>query len=287
MISFYIFAWIASIAYGLEVVIVKLVNKHLSPNLWVFNFIWNFLILLLIVPFAIANHATLPTEWLNVIMAGLLYAIAGITYVTSLSKLDVSVFTPLFSFRTVFAVILAAIFLNERLNPEQLYLIAIIFIGGLFVSTDESFSIRTFFNKKIFYALLMMAIIALEAIFANKSINELGFWTASLWIALIAQVILIFTWPKFGKDLKKIGLKEFGATLLGALTGVVGVLASNKAFAENIGVSAAIISLPISMIIAFLFSVFAPQLLEKHTIKVYVVRFSAAAVMILAALKLN
>lgn len=287
MIPFYIFAWIASIGYGLEIIVIKLVNKHLSANLWVFNFLWNFLVLLLIVPFAIANHATLPTQWSNVIIAGVLYAVAGITYVINLSKLDVSVFAPLFNFRTVFAVILAAIFLHERLSPEQLFLIAIIFIGGLFVSTDERFSIKTFFDKRIFYSLLMMVIIALEAIYTNKSINELGFWTASLWITIIAQGILLFTWPKFGKDFKKIGSKEFSATLLAASLGVVAVLASNKAFAENIGISAAIISLPISMIIAFSFSVFAPQLLEKHTVKVYVVRFTAAVVMILAALKLN
>ncbi|MHB8871201.1 MAG: EamA family transporter [Candidatus Doudnabacteria bacterium] len=287
MIPFYIYAWIASIGYGLEVIVVKLVNKHLAANLWVFNFLWNFLILLLIVPFALANHATIPGSWFNVVMAALLYAIAGITYVINLSKLDVSVFAPLFNFRTVFAVILAAIFLHERLSPEQLYLIAIIFIGGLFVSIDEQFSIRTFFNKRIFYVLLMMVIIALEAVFTNKSVNELGFWTASLWIALLAQIMLLVTIPKFGKDLKKIGTKEFGATFLGAATGFVAVLASNKAFSENIGVSAAIISLPISMIIAFLFSVFAPQLLEKHTLKVYVVRFTAATIMILAALKLN
>jgi hypothetical protein len=41
------------------------------------------------------------------------------------------------------------------------------------------------------------------------------------------------------------------------------------------------------MILAFLFSVFAPKLLEKHTMKVYAVRFAAAAVMIAAALKLS
>lgn len=287
MIPFYIFAWIASLAYGLEVIVIKLVNKHLSANLWVFNFLWNFLVLLLIVPFAVVNHAVIPSQWFNVIIAALLYAIAGITYVINLSKLDVSVFAPLFNFRTVFAVILAAIFLHERLSLEQLLLIAVIFLGGFFVSIDEEFSFKSFFNKKIFYALLMMVVIALEALYINKSIEELGFWTASLWIAIIAQGMLLVTWHKFGKDFKKIGPKEFGATLLGAATGVVGVLASNKAFASNIGVSAAIISLPISMIIAFLFSVFAPQLLEKHTLKVYFVRFAAATVMILAALKLN
>ena len=94
MIPFYIFAWIASIAYGLEVIVIKLANKHLSANLWVFNFLWNFLVLLLIVPFAVANHAVIPGQWFNVVIAALLYAIAGITYVINLSKLDVSVFAP-------------------------------------------------------------------------------------------------------------------------------------------------------------------------------------------------
>jgi hypothetical protein len=40
------------------------------------------------------------------------------------------------------------------------------------------------------------------------------------------------------------------------------------------------------MAIAFLFSVFAPQLLEKHTLKVYAVRFISAAIMIVAASQL-
>ena len=228
MIPFYIFAWIASIAYGLEVIVIKLANKHLSANLWVFNFLWNFLVLLLIVPFAVANHAVIPGQWFNVVIAALLYAIAGITYVINLSKLDVSVFAPLFNFRTVFAVILAAVFLHERLSSEQLLLISVIFLGGFFVSIDEEFYFKSFFNKKILYTLLMMVFIALEAVYINKSIDELGFWTASLWIAIIAQGMLLVTWPKFGKDFKKIGPKEFGATLLGALTGVVGILASNK-----------------------------------------------------------
>jgi drug/metabolite transporter (DMT)-like permease len=287
MIPFYIFAWIASIAYGLEVVIVKLVNKHLSPNLWVFNFIWNFIILILITIVALYNNASFPNTWANVAIAGVLYGIAGITYVLNLSKLDVSVFAPLFNFRTVFSVILATIFLHEVLSPFKLLMIAIIFVGGLFITVDERFSVKTFFTKNVFYALLMMVVVAIEALFTNKAIADLGFWTGSLWIALIAQVTLLLTIPKFKSDFKKVSLKEIGYTSLASGMGLVAVLSSNKAFSENVGISAAIISLPISMIIAFLFSVFAPQLLEKHTIKVYVVRFSAAAVMILAALKLN
>jgi len=45
--------------------------------------------------------------------------------------------------------------------------------------------------------------------------------------------------------------------------------------------------MPFSMIFAFMFSVFAPKLLEKHTLKIYVIRFSSVAVMIWAAIQLT
>jgi len=45
--------------------------------------------------------------------------------------------------------------------------------------------------------------------------------------------------------------------------------------------------MPFSMIFAFMFSIFAPNLLEKHTIKIYVIRFTSVAVMIWAAMQLT
>ena len=41
------------------------------------------------------------------------------------------------------------------------------------------------------------------------------------------------------------------------------------------------------MVIAFAFSTFAPQLLEKHTVRIYAIRFTAAAIMIVAAIELS
>ena len=66
-----------------------------------------------------------------------------------------------------------------------------------------------------------------------------------------------------------------------------GMFAANRAFAVNVGISSAIMTVPLSMIFAVLFSVFAPKLLEKHTMKVYALRFAAAAIMIFAALRLS
>ena len=59
------------------------------------------------------------------------------------------------------------------------------------------------------------------------------------------------------------------------------------ALGVNVGITSLIMSIPFSMIFAFLFSVFAPKLLEKHTKQVYAIRFTAAIVMIIAALQLS
>ena len=66
-----------------------------------------------------------------------------------------------------------------------------------------------------------------------------------------------------------------------------GTLAANKAYAVNVSISSVITALPISMIMVFVLSIFAPKLLEKHPVKVYAVRFAAAAVMFLASLGLS
>jgi ABC-type Na+ efflux pump permease subunit len=72
-----------------------------------------------------------------------------------------------------------------------------------------------------------------------------------------------------------------------SLAGTTGMLAANAAYAGNVGIASTVISLPFSMVIAFALSIFVPKLLEKHTMKIYAIRFSAAAVMIFSALKLS
>lgn len=71
-----------------------------------------------------------------------------------------------------------------------------------------------------------------------------------------------------------------------SLLGFLGGLSANKAYQENVTISTAIISLPGSMILAFVLSRIKPKLLEHHTLKVYTIRFLAAAVMFYSALQL-
>ncbi len=121
----------------------------------------------------------------------------------------------------------------------------------------------------------------------KKAIAETGYWNTTLWVTALTLVPLIFTIPFFHKDIGKIKTKQLSALILISFLGLIGTLSANKAYAANVGISSTIISLPFSMVMAFLFSVFAPKLLEKHTLKVYVIRFIAAAVMFIAALKLS
>ena len=124
------------------------------------------------------------------------------------------------------------------------------------------------------------------SIFLKKSIAINDFWTTTLWITLLGQCWLLFTIPLFKKVELAINVKQCLNVAVVAFIGTVGMLAANAAYAKNVSLSTVIISLPLSMIIAFLFSIFAPEFLEKHSLKVYAVRFTAAIIMIIAAINL-
>jgi drug/metabolite transporter (DMT)-like permease len=287
MESYILFAWLASFLFGVEGVLGKLTSKHAIKNPWLFNFVWNGLILLFTIPIALVNHVGMPTAWENIAIAALFYALSGVFYTWAIYLLDVSVLSPLFNFRTVFSVLLGVWLLHQFLTTQQYVLIGVIFIAGLFVSFDEYFKLRSFFRIPILIAMIEMLIIAFFGVYTNKALAENGFWETTLWTQVLGQLILVLTWTKFGTDLRKISKTQIGALSLMSIAGTTGMIAVNKAYAGNVGIAATIISLPFSMVIAFLFAVFAPTLLEKHTMKTYAIRFIAAGVMLAAALRLS
>ncbi|MDO8601216.1 MAG: EamA family transporter [bacterium] len=284
--SVFIFAWIASIMFGLEAISGKLTSRHAIKNPWLLNFFWLLFILVLTVPVALWGGARLPTHWTNIIFASFFYALGSALYVLALYKVDVSVIAPLYSFRTVVAVILGTIILGEILTTKQYLLIAIIVIFGIFTSIDERFHVKSFFNRGIVIVLCATVTSAIMAVFIKMAVVDTNFWDTTLWMALLGQIWLLPTILLFKKDLLTATKKQYLIVLAVAAVGVIGTLASNKAYSINVGIASAIIALPISMIIAFLFSSFAPTLLEKHPLKIYAIRFVSAAIMIVAALNL-
>lgn len=284
---FYAYAWIATISFGIVVVTVKLASKYSISNPWLFNFLAQLALVLLLLPTGIIYNAFFPKEWFFLLISSIFNALFVILYVLSLYKIDVSVFSPLYNFRVIFAVLFSFLILGEKLTPIQLGLCLVILLGGFFVSIDEKLSVRSFFSKSIGIAILAMLFLALSNVFAKKTLTLNSTWEVVLWTQLITLVLLIPTAPLFIKDVPKLKRKQLTPIFFMGIVSVIGTIFVNFAYKVNVGITSIILAVPTSMIIAVVASVFIPGLLEKHTGKVYAIRFTAAFIMILAALRLS
>ncbi len=283
---FYIFAWIGAITSGLITITAKLTSKHAISNPWLFNFFMILVTLGFTIPPAIANHAAFPTLWWPVILAAVFSALFNIFWVFSTYALDVSNMTPLFNFRGVFAVLIGALFLKENLTINQIFLVAVILIAGMFTSMDEKFDVKSFFKKSIFIGIITVLFLALTNTFTKISLQQNPLWTNNLWVNIINLILIIPTIYFFSKDIGKIRTHHILPIVVMGFLSMVSEFSANTAFAVNLGITSLIQNTPFSMIFAFLFSIFAPKLLEKHSLKTYLIRFASTAVMICCAYQL-
>ena len=283
-----IFAWIASITYGLYAVTAKLIGKYQLKNSNQFSFFITLFSGIIMSAISYYNGGRIATEWTYILLAGLFLSIGSAFYLATLKVLDVSVMSPLFNVRVAITVILGAIFLGESLTTKSVYLIILIFIAGFFATMDERFSIKAFLNKNIGIGLFFMFILSIQSLLINRAIDQTNYWTAMLWMSILAPIFsFLFLYPKFKHDLPNTKLNQYIGVLILSVIGGIGDLSAYKAFEGNVGLSSVIISLPVSMVLAFVLSLWKPDLMEKHPIKVYTVRFLAAGVMIWSALQLK
>lgn len=287
IMPFYVYAWLTDIFYGIGTISGKLASARQMRNPWQMNFVWGGLMGVLVLPLAAYPGIHLPTNWGAMWLATIVSFISGTLYLLTLYKLDVSVMSPLYSLRSVFGLVLGVFLFHEAIVFQQYFFISLIIIAGFFVSLDEHFTVRSFFRKPI--ALALFAI--LTSAFYSASIKNVmqydNVWDVTFWVNVLGVIPLLLTIPLFKKDIQKTAIRDYQGAFISALFSVFGAITSNIAFGVNISISTAIIAVPMSMIFAFLFSFIKPSLLEKHTLKVYAIRFSAAAIMVIAALRLS
>ena len=152
---------------------------------------------------------------------------------------------------------------------------------------DEKFSLRSFFNRSIGVAILTMLFLTLSGSFIKISLEKNSLWTNNIWIAIINALFLIPTFPLFRKELKKLNVRHILPIGAMGIFSTITEFSANVAYGVNIGITSLIMNTPVSMILAFLFSVFAPKLLEKHSLKIYAIRFAATAIMIYCTVQLT
>ena len=284
---FYFFAWIGAITSGFIVITAKLTSKHSIANPWLFNFLLTAVTLLFTVPIALFNNASFPSDWMPIIIAAIFSVLFNIFWIFSTYNLDVSTLTPLFNIRAVFAVLIGIIFFSEKFTLYQLLIMLGILIAGVFSTMDEKFSVKSFFKPAIGIAVLTMLFLTLNNTFIKLSLVRNSLWTTNLWIAIINMILLAPTVGLFKKDLKMLNLSHILPIGAMGVFSTITEFSANVAYGMNLSVTSIIMNTPFSMIFAFLFSIFAPKLLEKHTLKIYAIRFSAEILMILGAMQLS
>lgn len=213
--------------------------------------------------------------------------LANIFWILALYELDITTMTPLYNMRTVFAVLFGVLLLAEKLSAFQLVLIALMICGGVLVSLDERMSWRSMLSKGSVLVLAGMLVFTMDAVFIKKAIAQNGFWATTLWSLVIAQIFFCFTLPKFAGEIKKFSKKQGLFVFCVAIFDLIGTLAANRAYKDNVSISSAIISLPLSAVFAFILSLMYPKLLEKHPAKVYLARFAGLVLIVWAAIKLS
>jgi drug/metabolite transporter (DMT)-like permease len=284
---FQFFAWVGSILYATEVLGTKLLSRHQVRNAWLMNFAYCSLMLVFVVPVSLYFGAGWPVLWGNLFWAGAFWALGNILYIVALYKMDLTTLSPLFIVRMGFTLFLGMVFLGEHLSIAQLLFIGLMFCGSLLVTLDERMSLRTLTKSGVLFIVAMWLVFSLDAMFIKKTIIDNGFWTATLWMFLIAEAFFLFTIPKFSKEIKHLRRQAWLFILFIAILDFVATLAVNRAYEKNISISSAIVTLPLSAIMAFILSFIKPGLLEKHSMKVYAARFIGIAIIVWAGIKLS
>lgn len=284
--SFTLIIWLSSLAFGIQTIIGKLTSKYSLQNPWLLNIFWTIFNLLLTTVISAYFGITLPQKFLPYVIAGLFLAIGNIFLTYSIYKLDVTVLSPLFALRTAFTAILGLLFLNESFSLFQYLLILIIFIAGIFIRVDESFSFKKF-SKDLWLGVACMFFLSLSS--ATIKIASVGgtYWNNIFWINIFTSLFLLLTFPKFKKDLHITPIGRYLGALGYSFFGGIGRLLMFFGLATNATVTTVVTSLPISMFITIPLAYVFPQLLEKHTTKVYIIRILLAFIMIICSLKLS
>ncbi len=189
--------------------------------------------------------------------------------------------------RTITSVLLGLVLLGEAVSAFAVLLMALIVAASPLAFYDEKLQLKAFLQKHILLAIVAMVSLAFMGYFTNRSVAANGYATTILWQDVLTLLVLLPTlrFVRFGKEnFTRVSILAFA--LLG-LSSFMYTAATAYAYARNLSLSSIIVSLPISMVFAYLLSRRYPELLEKHPPRVYAVRFTGAAIMVGGAIWLS
>jgi uncharacterized membrane protein len=181
--------------------------------------------------------------WVFLVASGILFAIANITAYRSNAHIDAAQFAILTNLMAVFTVIIAAIFLSERMTLLQLLGVAVLVSTAALVSvrrtTERTFEISKWSLLAIFSALLAAAALTFEKHLLGQM--NVGTYMIIGWgFQTLAMVVLAAGKWHTLKDFGRKGIIKLSSLgILRSLQGITFVIAVSQA---DIGLLVSIVS---------------------------------------------
>lgn len=288
--SYILLSFLAATFFALSLVFNKFVSKHKiedKNSLMIYFMVASFVFSLVLFPFTshtFPNFSVLS----NIFIATSTFLVGYYLFFIGINDTDASVVAPLFQLQAVIVAVLAYLFLDERFSSTNYFWIGLIVLGVVLVSLDEKANIKSFFKKGVIFILLMQLLHGISNLFVGFSLQNVNFIDMLFWeyviIGIYAIPFYILTKPKINYPTKSIF--HFGiATYLSS----IGALFLFKAFEQNLTISSTIslMSSPIVFIISVIASKFKPELLEHHTLKIYLIRAIGVVIILFSVIRLS
>ena len=217
------------------------------------------------------------------VLSGLSTGASWLCYFRALSKGDINKVVPIDKSSTVLTIILAVVFLGERVTVYKTLGVVFIAIGTLFMIEKKDTEKKSEGEGWLIYALLSAFFASLTTILGKIGIegveSNLGTAIRTAVVIVMSFIMVAFT-GKTG-EIKKIDKKELGFILLSGLSTGASWLCYYKALQDGeAGIVVPIDKLSILVTIAFSYIVFKERLSKKAMLGLVMIVFGTLVLLV-------
>ena len=282
-----LFAFLSAIFAGMTSILAKCGIKKTDSN--VATFIRTLVVLPLSLLMAVIVNpnfslgAVSSKTLVFLVLSGLSTGASWLCYFRALSKGDINKVVPIDKSSTVLTIILAVVFLGERVTVYKTLGVVFIAIGTLLMIEKKDTEKKSEGEGWLIYALLSAFFASLTTILGKIGIegveSNLGTAIRTAVVIVMSFIMVAFT-GKTG-EIKKIDKKELGFILLSGLSTGASWLCYYKALQDGeAGIVVPIDKLSILVTIAFSYIVFKERLSKKAMLGLVMIVFGTLVLLV-------
>jgi|GEM_PF-6461802 len=280
--SYIWFALASATTFGFSILLVKYISKYIIKDSSSLLF-WGYVTALPFVVF-IPFWQGWQFDWsfiLPIFLHSLLLTSGTVFFLKGLRQTDASIIGPLFQLQSGFIVVLAAIFLKEQHSLSLYGSLLLLTLGAMLVTVTDKSKWRGLLEPGVISICIMQLLHAGANIAVGLALKNTTGWQilfySMIFNSLISIGIALSQKQPITLDLKKISW----LFLRGFLT-VLGTAFLYQAYKTNISISASfgLLSSPLVFIISLISAWLVPGLLEKQSLKTYLIRAAGMAIIL-------